>query len=213
MQRRRFLNDLSALSLLAMASPAAVQAQTDAVQTGDQKESSSGAPASPFTETSTFANPKLEYVFEVELEFTRVQNIDNMPTGAGRGAVYLDTGRFHGPRLNGTVVPKSGGDWALFRPDGVLSFDARYMLEEDDGTLILLHNNGYLWGRHDDTIAKIQEWIFNDGPPVPEEEYYLRAFPTFEVERGKHDWLTRHVIVGIGKRKEHGNVLRYYALL
>ena len=169
--------------------------------------------SSPFDGVSTFDAPKMEYIFEIDLDFTRVHNIANMPTGAGRGAVYLDSGKVSGPYLNGQALPDSGGDWALFRPDGVLAFDARYMLQEDDGTLILLRNNGYLWGRHPDTIAKIQAWIFDNGPIVPEEDYYLRAFPTFEVEKGKHDWLMRHVIIGIGRRKEAGNILRYYALL
>lgn len=38
--------------------------------------------------------PKLEFAFEVRLHFTRVQNIANMPTGARRGAVYVDSGEF-----------------------------------------------------------------------------------------------------------------------
>jgi hypothetical protein len=168
---------------------------------------------SPFDGFSTFDNPRMEFVFEIDLNFTRTHNINNMPTGAGRGAVYLDSGTVRGPHLNGIALPDSGGDWALFRPDDVLSFDARYMLQADDGTLILLRNNGYLWGRSPETMVKIRAWIFENGPEVPESEYYLRANPTFEVERGKHDWLMRHVIIGIGRRKEAGNILRYYALL
>lgn len=167
----------------------------------------------PFEAVSGFEQPQLEFLFEIDLDFERVQNIPNMPTGAGRGAVYVDAGRIRGPRLNGTVIPNSGGDWAHFRPDGTLAFDARYMLQADDGTLILIHNKGFLWGRKPDTMTRIREWIFNNGPAVPEEDYYLRACPTFEVETGPYDWLTRHVIVGVGKRKEHGNTVRYYALL
>jgi len=205
------MSDMSKLGMAAMAAaPAVAAAQESDVGTGPARNE---AWSSPFDGVSSFDNPKLEYVFEIDLDFTRVQNIANMPNGAGRGAVYLDSGKVSGPYLNGRAVPDSGGDWALFRPDDVLAFDARYMLEEDDGTLILLRNNGYLWGRYPDTIAKIQAWIFDNGPEVPEEEYYLRAFPTFEVEKGKHDWLMRHVIVGVGRRKEAGNILRYYALL
>jgi len=207
--RRDFINDMSKLGLAAMAATPAVSA----AQQGNESQAQEPAWRSPFDGFSTFDNPRLEFVFEIDLDFTRVQNIANMPTGAGRGAVYLDSGTVSGPYLNGRAMPDSGGDWALFRPDDVLAFDARYMLEEDDGTLILLRNNGYLWGRYPDTIAKIQAWIFDNGPVVPEEEYYLRAFPTFEVEKGKHDWLMRHVIIGIGRRKEAGNILRYYALL
>jgi hypothetical protein len=48
---------------------------------------------------------------------------------------------------------------------------------------------------------------------VPEADYYLRAHPTFEVSRGPHDWLMRHVIIGIGQRRQAGNCIRYYALL
>jgi len=166
-----------------------------------------------FAHSSTPTEVRLEFIFQVRLHFTRVQTIQNMPSGAGRGAVYLDSGTIEGPRLNGTVVPGSGGDWALFRPDGVLATDARYMLQADDGTLILMHNRGYLWGRRADVMPRIRAWIFEDGPPVPHSEYYLRAFPTFEVECGAYDWLTRHVVIGIGERKGDGNLIRYHAVL
>ncbi len=207
--RRDFIGDMtvlgaSALTLAAAATPQEAMAAQAAT-----------APTllSPFTEVSTFEQPKFEFVFEIDLNFTRTQNINNMPTGAGRGAVYLDSGTIKGPKLNGKAVPNSGGDYALFRPDDVLSFDARYMLQEDDGTLIMIYNKGYLWGRYSDTMVKIRKWIFEKGPVVPETDYYLRAFPTFEVEKGKHDWLMRHVIIGVGKRKEAGNIVRYYALV
>ena len=162
---------------------------------------------------STMEEPKLEFAFEVRLKFTRVQNIEMMPSGAGRGAVYVDSGEFEGPRLTGKAVPNSGGDYALFRPDDVLAFDARYMLQEDDGTLIMLYNNGYLWGREADTMTKLRNYAFANGPDVDHGEYYLRSFPRFEVAKGKHDWLMRYVFVGIGKRLKDGNVIRYYALL
>jgi hypothetical protein len=165
-----------------------------------------------FPQASTMEAPHLEFAFQVRLHFTRVQTIEGMPTGAGRGAVYLDDGVVTGPRLNGRAVPNSGGDYALFRPDGVLAFDARYMLEADDGALILMHNRGYLWGRSPDVMPRIRAWIFEGGPEVAHQEYYLRAFPTFECSAGPHDWLMRHVIVGVGKRKADGNLLRYYVL-
>lgn len=161
---------------------------------------------------STLDAPKLNFAFEVRIWFERVQTIPNMPSGAARGAVYVDRGEFSGPRLKGKVVPNSGGDYALFRPDNTVQFDARYMLEEDDGTLILLQNRGYLWGYKPDTMQRLREMIFAGGPAVEPSEYYLRAAPSFEVEAGKHDWLTRHVFIGIGERKPDGNLIRYYLL-
>ena len=157
--------------------------------------------------------PELEFAFEVRLRFTRVQNIVSMPTGAGRGAVYVDSGELSGPNIKGKAVPNSGGDYALFRPDGVLAFDARYMLQEDDGTLILMQNRGYLWGRHPDTMQRLRDMAFAGGPTVDPADYYLRAAPTFEVQAGKHDWLMRHVFVGFGERKADGNLVRYFKVL
>lgn len=207
--RRRFLNDAGTLGLIAMAFPDDALSQETAAN--PQRELT--FMDNPFNQSSTFENPRLEFVFEIELTFTRVHNINNTPAGSGRGAVYIDSGVVRGPQLNGIVVPNSGGDWAQFRPDDVLATDARYMLEADDGTLILIRNNGYLWGKYPDTMTKIREWIFENGPEVPETDYYLRAHPTFEVEQGKYDWLMRHVVIGIGRRKQAGNTIRYYALL
>ncbi|MBC2667878.1 DUF3237 domain-containing protein [Novosphingobium piscinae] len=166
-----------------------------------------------FTETSRPDEPRFEFLFEIALTWKAIQSIPNMPSGAGRGATYLDTGTITGPHLNGRVVPQSGADWALFRPDQVLGLDARYMLEAEDGTLILMRNTGYLAGRAPDVIPRIQKWMFENGPPVPFEDYYLRTTPTFEVEEGRYDWLMRTVVVGIGTRQLTGNTIRYFALL
>lgn len=167
----------------------------------------------PFHGSSTRTEPRLEFVFEITLKFAKHETIAAMPSGAGRGYVYLESGTVKGPYLNGKVLPGSGGDWALFRPDDVISTDARYMLEADDGTRILMYNRGFLWGQKPDTIKRMQDWMFRGGPEVPFEEFYLRAAPSFETEKGPHDWLMRHVFVGIGQRQRDGNTIRYYAML
>ena len=161
---------------------------------------------------STMDNPRLEFAMAVTLRFTRVQMIPDTPNGGMRSAVYVDDGEFEGPQLRGRAVPNSGGDYAYFRPDDTAVFDARYMLEEEDGTLILLRNRGFLWGRQPDTMQRLRDWAFGGGPPVPHADYYLRAQPTFETPVGRHDWLTRHVFVGVGERRPDGNHVRYFAL-
>jgi len=168
---------------------------------------------SPFAAVSTPDAPVLEFCFEITLTFSRIDTLRDLPSGIGRGAVYIDGGTVRGPRLNGRVIELSGGDWAAFRPDDVLETDARYMLEADDGTHILMRNRGFLWGRTPDVLGRIQDWMFRGGPPVDAGEFYLRASPSFEVERGPHDWLTRHIFIGIGTRQREGNTIRYYALL
>ena len=64
-----------------------------------------------------------------------------------------------------------------------------------------------------DTMSRLRDWAFAGGAPVGHEEYYLRGNPTFEVPTGKHDWLTKHVFIGVGERRSDGNLLRYYALV
>jgi hypothetical protein len=164
------------------------------------------------TQYSTLATPKLEFAFECRLMFTRVFSIPGVHNGGFRSAVIVDEGHFEGPRLKGRAIPNSGGDYAHFRDDDTACFDARYLLEVDDGTIIYMQNKGFLWGRHADTMAKLRAWAFEGGAPVPHEDYYLRAQPTFETPKGKHDWLTRHVFIGIGERKPDGNLVRYYAV-
>jgi Protein of unknown function (DUF3237) len=161
---------------------------------------------------STLDKPHLEFAFECRLKFTRMQAVLDLPSGGFRSAVYVDEGSFEGPRLKGTAVPNSGGDYAFFRPDDTAAFDGRYMLEEDDGTLIYVNQRGFLWGRHPDTMARLRQWAFEGGAPVEHADYYLRAQPTFETSIGKHDWLTRHVFIGIGERRPDGNLIRYYAV-
>ncbi|MFV0644194.1 MAG: DUF3237 domain-containing protein [Sphingomonadaceae bacterium] len=162
---------------------------------------------------STMDNPRLEFTMEVRLQFPHAYMIAETPWGGTRSAVLVESGTFEGPKIRGRAVPHSGGDYAYFRPDGVACFDARYLLEADDGTLILLNNKGFLWGRKPDTMERLRKWAFEGGEPVAHEEYYLRGNPGFECPSGKHDWLTKHVFIGIGERKPDGNLLRYYALV
>ena len=161
---------------------------------------------------STLDAPHLEFAFAITLKFERVQVIDPAPEGGRRTAVYVDEGVIEGPLLNGRAVPNSGGDYAYFRPDDTAVFDARYMLEADDGTLILIRNKGYLWERKPGVMQRLRQWAFEGGDPVSPDEYYLRARPTFECSQGPHYWLTRHVFVGVGERRRDGNHVRYYML-
>lgn len=166
----------------------------------------------PFTDFSTIDSPHLEMVMEVQLDFPDTYTMAPLPGGGMRTAVLVQGGTFHGPLLKGKAVVGSGGDYAYWRGDGVACLDARYLLQEDDGTTIMLQNRGFLWGRKPDTMDRIRDWAFNGGPPVAHEEYYLRSQTTFECVAGKHDWLTKHVFIGVGERRTEGNRLRYYAL-
>ncbi|ARP99626.1 DUF3237 domain-containing protein [Pseudorhodoplanes sinuspersici] len=152
--------------------------------------------------------PTLEFVFRIRMQLGIRQKFGPLPQGSTRGFVTAAGGTIEGPRLNGRVIPNSGGDWALYRDDHTVGFDARYMLEADDNTMIYMLNRGY---RHapPDTAARMEAL----DPSVDPSMYYMRVAPSFETPIGKHDWLTRTVIVGSARRNADHSIFDYYAVL
>jgi hypothetical protein len=151
--------------------------------------------------------PTLEFAFRIRMELGIRQKFGPLPRGSMRGFVSAAGGKIEGPRLNGRVVSNSGGDWALYRPDNAVEFDARYMLEADDGTAIYMRNRGF---RHaPPETAKRMEAL----EPVEPSEYYMRVTPSFETPVGKHDWLMRTIIVGSAQRMADHSIFDYYAVL
>lgn len=163
--------------------------------------------------TDPFA-PQFEFALEVRLRFRPLPKVTNMVTGGDRGMVVLDGGEFEGPELSGLALPSSGGDFCLFRPDGVLAGDARYLLQEKDGSVFMLNTRAYIWGRTPEVMDKFERIAhgLTDETIMPDEVYF-RTMTTFETPQGKHDWLARHAFVGVGRRTDVGNIIRYYKVL
>lgn len=161
-------------------------------------------PVATESQAAAIAPPKLEYAFTIELELDPATYLGNTPTGAERAAVYIRKGVITGPMLHGVAVPYSGGDWARKRPDGVLDFDARYLLRLDDGTVVYMQNSGYRWASSD-VMARLSKH-----EPVPSSEYYMRVTPKFEVKTGSYDWLMRYVFVGVAEKTPSGNRINYF---
>jgi hypothetical protein len=151
--------------------------------------------------------PALEFAFTVRLVLRPAIWLRPTAVGAERAAVYLESGDFEGPAIRGRVLPASGADWALMRPDGVIDFDARYMLEADDGTPIYIQNRGFRWGDAEVMAAMARH------EPVDPSRYYMRTAPKFEAPKGPHDWLNRHVFVGAGEKTPDGNQIHYFKVL
>lgn len=185
---------ISALAVLATGMPILAAAQNP--------------PALPegadYTEKALRLQPSLEYAFTIELQLTSAIYMGNSTAGPQRVTIYVKDGRITGPRLRGKVVPMSGGDFASQRTDGVIDFDARYILELDDGTFVYFQNKGFRWGTPE-AMAKLKQ-----GMPVADSEYYMRVTPRFEVRPGPHDWLAKTVFVGIGEKTPGGNRIHYY---
>ena len=106
-------------------------------------------------------------------------------------------GVIEGPRLNGRIVPLSGADHATVRAEGIVDFNAHYLMQANDGTYIYIVNRGYL-----------------EPSPGGGQPRYFVCTPQFKVPIGPHDWLTRTVIVGSGERHSNPDhtIFRYYAV-
>src|SRR4030095_226578 len=87
--------------------------------------------------------PRLEHAFTISIDLAEPYWIQPSSRGEVRAAVHAAAGSEGGPRLNVRVIPMSGGDFPLVRPNGVIDFDARYLLEADDGAIIYLEHRSY----------------------------------------------------------------------
>lgn len=150
--------------------------------------------------------PQCEYAFSIAIELSKATYISPSGTGQTRAAVYAASGTVEG-KINGIVVPMSGGDFPLVRADGVLDFDAKYLLELDDGTPIMIHNRGYRWAS-EEVMEKQRR-----NEPVDPSEYYMRCAPRFDAPAGPHEWLNRHVFVGVAEKLPGANRIHYFKVL
>jgi len=152
-------------------------------------------------------DPTLEFAFQIEVRFTARIQVGVLPSGIRRGYTPTSGGAITGPRLQGRVVPDSGGDFASWWPNGVVEFNAQYLLEASDGTLIVIKNRGF---RHasPETMKRMEAL-----EPLDPREYYMRVAPTFEAPVGPHDWLSRTVFVGAADRRADHSLFRYFAVM
>jgi hypothetical protein len=154
---------------------------------------------------SSVRSVELEYLFTVRFGVTAPRSLGKTPFGERR-IVQVTGGSFEGPKLRGTVLPE-GGDWLLFRHDGVLQLDVRATLQTDDGHLIYMTYRGVRHGP-----AEVIERL-SRGERVDPSEYYFRAAPFFETGSEKYGWLNRIVSVSTGERVPGEAVYTVYQVL
>ncbi|MEO8722734.1 MAG: DUF3237 family protein [Sphingobium sp.] len=151
--------------------------------------------------------PQLEYAFTISITLTKPYWIRPTARGEERAAIHAADGVVEGPLLSGRVVPMSGGDFPLSRPNGVIDFDARYLLEADDGAIIYLENRGFRWARDAVVAEKMRR-----NEPVSFDEYYMRVTPRFDAPEGPHAWMSRHVFVGVAEKIPGANRIHYFVV-
>jgi hypothetical protein len=147
---------------------------------------------------------KTEFLFTIALE---VQGFTLGDTPYGSRRIFrFDSGRFEGPKLNGTVLP-GGGGWALTRRDDVLEIEVRLTLETDDNEQIYMTWKGFRHGPKE-VIDRL-----NRGETVDPETYYFRATPYFETSSKKYAWMNRICSIATGSRMANGRTLQVFMVL
>lgn len=127
-----------------------------------------------FEKLNTAAISPLETEFVYEAVVTLGEFMEVGETSLGhRRYIPITGGTFEGPNIRGTILP-GGADWQTERSDGIVEIDALYSMRCDDGTVIIIRNQGV----------------------VAEGGSYIRTAARFEVPIGPHDWLSRSQFVG-----------------
>jgi len=146
-----------------------------------------------------------DFLFRMEIAVAAPQVIGDMPLGDRRIGL-ITGGRFHGPGLNGLVLP-GGADWLLTGNDGATRLDVRATLQADDGQVIGITYQGV---RHapPEVAARMA-----GGEAVPVGSYYMRTAIRFETGPGPHEWLNRLLAVAVGHRFPDGPIYDVYAVL
>ncbi|MDQ8205027.1 DUF3237 family protein [Pelagicoccus sp. SDUM812003] len=129
-----------------------------------------------------------EFVYEAHVTIGEIVEVGETSKSIRR-YIPITGGRFEGPRLKGTVLP-GGADWQTERTDGGIELDALYSMRCDDGTVIIVRNQG----------------IISPGGS------YLKTTPTFTVPDGPHDWLDDFLYFGTvsGSEEPDTVVIRVY---
>src|SRR6476659_6297114 len=78
-------------------------------------------------------------IFTIHAKLGDIRHFGQTPYGERR-VIDILGGRIDGPRLQGRIVP--GADWQIVRPDGVTDLQARYGIETDHGTRVLVTSDG-----------------------------------------------------------------------
>ncbi|KAJ4395066.1 hypothetical protein N0V91_011095 [Didymella pomorum] len=138
--------------------------------------------------------PKLQYAFTLHVHLAPPQYFGNTAAGERR-FIPITGGKVQGPKLTGTILA-GGGDWNAARTDGVVHIYAKYSIQAEDGTLIVITNEGY--GR---ASQQVMNGVFGDDPAKASMEngrlgWYTKTCPKFEVAPGQHGWLNSTCFVG-----------------
>lgn len=118
-------------------------------------------------------------------------------------------GKFEGPELRGEIL-RGGGDWTLFRPNGVMTLDVRLTLKIADGAHIYMTYGGR-WVTPPELRTEMADPATRY--KIDPNRYYFRTNPLFETGVPQYAWLNDIVCVGQGYLIERGIAYKIFQVL
>ena len=131
--------------------------------------------------------PQLEAAFTITADIAPPLSSGPGPLGE-RLHIAILGGTVAGPRLNGVILP-GGSDWPLIQSNGTSRISAFYTIRADDGTPILVRNEG-LRVSSPEVLRRLRS-----AGSVSPDDYYFRSTPRFEAPEGSHGWLNETIFV------------------
>lgn len=190
-----------AIGIAATAAPAIAVAQSPAASRSAAPPPQVGPNGRPLMP------PQFEFAFQIDIQLGERMRYGPTFWGNERGYVGVLGGTVKGPKLNGRIIPHSGGDWPTIKADNTSRFDARYLIEADDGTIIELQNTGL---RYADKAVLERMRRYEKVDPS---EYYMGLTPRFDAPLGPHEWLSRTIFIGTADRQQTHSTFTYWAML
>lgn len=150
-----------------------------------------------------FGAVRTELLFDIVIDLDPRSDFGEGPVG--RRVLFGSAGgTFEGPKLRGNVL-RGGGDWALFRSDGVMALDVRLALRTHDDALVYMTYGGRL-----DMPPELRADAADPArrSRLDPARYYFRTNPLFETGARNYAWLNRIVCIGEGYLVEGGVAYR-----
>lgn len=143
------------------------------------------------------------FVFTASVDVAPISVVGTGPVGERR-FIPIEGGQVKGPLFTGRVL-KGSGDWQVLRSDGVISLEARYIIESEDGVRISVTNRGLRVASPEVTTRMMK------GEPVAPSEYYFRTAAELEAPVGsRYEWVNKAVFIGVAERKHNAAVVHFY---
>jgi hypothetical protein len=159
-------------------------------------------------DTTDFSPPPLhtEFAFSANVFVGKAIEVGRGPDGLRR-YIPITGGTVRGPTLSGKVL-SAGGDSQIVRSDGVISLEARYVIQTNDDVLVSVVNRG-LRVASPEVMRRLLR-----GEHVSPSEYYFRTVAQFEAPVGsRYEYLNKFIFVATAERDANAAIVHFYRVL